>query len=245
MSRWFRLYDETLNDPKILKLSDKSYRIWTQILCATSINGGKIPPFEDLAIMLRIKPEKLQPELEKLIAAELIDHDDLGMRPHNWDKRQYKSDVTDPTAATRMQRHRNKTRNATVTPIRPDTEQRQNTEQNPLKGADAPSPEKQFFDRSVEIGVGRGMAAKLRKSLGGDLSAARAKLEEAATKSSPIEWLAATTGPPRAAPQTIKEVKQTAYHDAYQDLKNAANQVRESENSGGEVVRFLPSVTSQ
>lgn len=90
MARWFRLYDDTLNDPKILKLSDKTHRIWIGILCVASKNDGALPPFEDMALLLRMKPEKLQPELEKLISAGLIDHDDNGLRPHNWQGRQYK-----------------------------------------------------------------------------------------------------------------------------------------------------------
>lgn len=121
MSRWFRFYDDTINDPKVLKLSDKSYRIWIGVLCAASKNNGEIPLFDDLAIMLRMKPEKLQPEIEKLIAAELIDHDDGGMKPHNWDKRQFKSDVS----TERVKRFRNAERNVSETP--PETEE-QNTE---------------------------------------------------------------------------------------------------------------------
>lgn len=118
MNRWFRFYDDTINDPKVLKLSDKSYRIWVGLLCAASKNDGVLPPFEDLAILLRIKPEKLQPELEKLIEAKLLDHTDAGIIPHNWNKRQYKSDVS----TERVQRFRKRERNVSETP--PDTENR-------------------------------------------------------------------------------------------------------------------------
>ena len=142
MSRWFRFYDDTLNDPKTLKLSDKTFRIWVMILCAASKNDGKIPFFEDLVILLRIKAAKLQPEIEKLITAELIDHDDNGMRPHNWDRRQYKSDVADPTNAERQQRYRERHRNAvtTVTPKRPDTEAETDTEPEAEQTSQLPSP---------------------------------------------------------------------------------------------------------
>ena len=120
MTRWFRFYDDAINDPKALKLSDKTYRIWVGILCIASKNDGALPSFEDMAIMLRMKAEKLQPELEKLIAAELIDHDDDGLRPHNWNTRQYKSDVSNE----RVQRHRERQRNVTpaVTVTPPETE---------------------------------------------------------------------------------------------------------------------------
>lgn len=106
MARWFRLYDDTLNDPKILKLSDKTHRVWIGILCVASKNDGALPSFEDMALLLRMKPEKLQPELEKLIAAGLIDHDDNGLRPHNWQGRQYKSD--DSSARVLKYRERRK-----------------------------------------------------------------------------------------------------------------------------------------
>lgn len=108
MTRWFRFYDDAINDPKILKLSDKTFRIWTGLLCLASKNDGKLPLFEDMAIMLRMKPEKLQPELEALIAAGLIDHGDDGMHPHNWNGRQYKSD----DSSERVARYRDKRKSA-------------------------------------------------------------------------------------------------------------------------------------
>lgn len=109
--RWFRFYDETLNNTKALKLSDKSFRVWVGLLCAASKNDGILPLFDDLVILLRTTPAKLQPEIEKLIAAELLDHDDTGMRPHDWDERQYKSDVSND----RVKRHRERKRNNDVT----------------------------------------------------------------------------------------------------------------------------------
>lgn len=123
MSRWFRFYDDAINDPKLLKLSDKTYRVWMGMLCLASKHEGKLPPFDDMALLLRMKPEKLQPELEKLIEAGLLDHSDAGIEPHNWNGRQYKSD----TSNERVKRHRQRSCNVTVTP--PDTEQKQITEQ--------------------------------------------------------------------------------------------------------------------
>lgn len=118
MSRWFRFYDDTINDPKILKLSDKLYRVWVGLLCITSKSGGTLPPFDDLALMLRLHPDKLQPLLEALIVAGLFDHTDDGIRPHNWDFRQFKSD----TSSDRVKRYRERKCNVTVTS--PDTDNR-------------------------------------------------------------------------------------------------------------------------
>lgn len=104
MSRWFRFYDDVINDPKALKLSDRTFRIWVGMLCLASKNDGVLPSFEDMVISLRVRADKLQPELEKLIAAGLLDHDDRGITPHNWSARQYISD----SSAERVKRHREK-----------------------------------------------------------------------------------------------------------------------------------------
>lgn len=143
MSRWFRLYDDTLNDPKILKLSDKTYRVWIGILCIASKHDGALPPFEDMALLLRMRHDKLQPELEKLIAAGLVDHDDEGLRPHNWQGRQFKSDVSND----RVKRHRERQRNAqcNVTETPPETEADTDTDTESDKregGASAPAKPK-------------------------------------------------------------------------------------------------------
>lgn len=221
MSRWFRFYDDAINDPKILKLSDKSYRIWVGLLCLASKNEGRLPLFEDMAIMLRMKPEKLQPEIEILITSGLIDHDDSGMRPHNWEGRQYKTDSSDPTAASRAKKYRDKKRDerdasrcdysdASVAHKRPETDNRteQKTEK---KDADAARPppenlETQFYRRTKEI-CGQsagGLAKQLLKSKQGSIELARAAVEQAATKENPREYIGGIikngTGPPSERP---------------------------------------------
>lgn len=133
MSRWFRFYDDAINDPKILKLSDSLHRVWIGILCAASKNSGELPALEDLALVVRMKPEKLKAALENLTKSGLIDEVEAVLKPHNWDKRQYKSDVS----TGRVKRFRNGQRNVSETP--PDTEQIQNTEtEEESRSADAP-----------------------------------------------------------------------------------------------------------
>lgn len=124
MSRWFRFYDDAINDPKLLKLSDRSHRVWMGMLCLASKNDGKLPPFDDMVLLLRTKADKLQPEIEKLIEAGLLDHDDAGIAPHNWNGRQFKSDTSNERVKQHRQRNRNVTSPVTVTP--PETEQIQN-----------------------------------------------------------------------------------------------------------------------
>lgn len=201
MSRWFRLYDETLNDPKILKLSDKTHRVWIGILCIASKNDGALPPFEDLTVMLRMKPVKLQPEIEKLITAGLIDHDDNGMRPHNWQGRQYKSDVS----TERVKRFRNSKRNVSETP--PDTEQNRVQKDAPKQAPlfeNVPretSDEAEMFAKGKKV-LGKdagGLIVRLLKSKNGNVALARAAIEQASTKSDPREYIGRIIAGPAAA----------------------------------------------
>lgn len=151
MSRWFRMYDDIVNDPKVLCLSSDTLRWqWVALLCIASKNGGVLPAVTHVAITLRLVPHRAAAVLAELCAAGLLDKNDDGtFIPHNWDGRQYKSDVTDPTAAQRMKRYRDNRRNdrnATVTVIRPDTdtdteaETEQKSSSNELDYSAAPAP---------------------------------------------------------------------------------------------------------
>lgn len=146
MSRWFRLYDEMLDDPKMQRLPPATFKAVINLWCIASKNGGKLPEFEDIAFGLRMEREAVVGLLDELVAAGLLDHDDEGLRPHNWDKRQFKSDVTDPTAADRMKRYRNAHRNAhrnetvTVTPPRTDTESEQIQKEKDIGRSQATRP---------------------------------------------------------------------------------------------------------
>jgi hypothetical protein len=111
MSRWFRFYEDVINDPKILKLPEVIRWRWAALLCAASKFGGIVPPADDLALMLRLSTQHTVELITTLERAGLIDRVDGGYVPHNWDGRQYKTDVTDPTAASRMKRYRANKRN--------------------------------------------------------------------------------------------------------------------------------------
>lgn len=113
MTHWFRFYGDALNDPKIIKLSDQLYRAWSGLLCIASKNNGVLPPVEDIAIMLRVTVSHAEEMVSELIARELIDKDKRGtMTPHNWRKRQYKSDVS----TARVKQFRKRFRNVAETP---------------------------------------------------------------------------------------------------------------------------------
>jgi hypothetical protein len=153
MSRWWRAEDTSIDHPKLLRLSDAMHRAWYTLMCIASANGGALPPVADIALRLRIKPSKVAEWMTLLVKAELFDNCDGTFVPHNWENRQYKSDVTDPTAAQRMKRYRENKRNdrnAAVTVIRPETEA--DTEQST---ADAVTLQNEISERWNLTDVGR------------------------------------------------------------------------------------------
>lgn len=102
--RWWRAYDSSIDHPKLLKLSDAMHRAWYTLQCVASANGGVLPPTDDIAARLRMKPAKVAEWITSLVKAGLIDNNDGVFRPHNWDTRQYLSD----SSKERVKRHREK-----------------------------------------------------------------------------------------------------------------------------------------
>jgi hypothetical protein len=131
MSRWWRAYDEAVDDPKLQQLRPELFKAWFNICCITSQNGGKLPLLSSVAFKLRVKPEKARAILAELKAAGLIDDDgDGSLAPHNWSERQYQSDVS----TDRVKRFRKRTRNVSsgvsATPTDTDTETEQIQKEN-------------------------------------------------------------------------------------------------------------------
>jgi len=125
--RWFRLYDDVLNDPKVQRLSGETFKLWINLLCIASKHGGVLPSLDDLAFQLRLPALVCKTEIDTLKSAGLIDGDKK-LKPHGWDKRQYKSD----TSTERVKRFRERCRNApeTVNETVPDTDTETDTEKN-------------------------------------------------------------------------------------------------------------------
>ena len=201
MSRWFRLYDETLNDPKILKLSDKLHRVWIGVLCMASKNNGTLPPIDDMALMIRMKPVKLDEAIKNLITAGLIDDDGVSLKPHNWQGRQYKSDVS----TDRVKRFRNSQRNVSVTPpdTETDTKKKDAPKQAPLF-PDVPretTDEAEYFTRGKKVAGpdAGGLLVRLLNSKKGNVALARAAVEQASTKGDPREYIGRIINGPAAA----------------------------------------------
>lgn len=111
MSRWFRVYDDLIDDPKVQRLSAELFRALVNLWCLASNNDGKLPTVDVMAFKLRVREDRLNKMLVELKRCGLIDVTDHGMVPHNWSGRQYKSDVSNE----RVKRHRERKRNTDVT----------------------------------------------------------------------------------------------------------------------------------
>jgi hypothetical protein len=120
MTRWFRVYSDLVDDPKVQRLDPALFRALINLWCLASANDGVLPPIDEIAFKLRMKREKAQRLLSELRAGGLIDDDERGARPHNWDERQFTSDGS----SSRVKRFRERRRNVSpaVSETGPETE---------------------------------------------------------------------------------------------------------------------------
>lgn len=130
MSRWFRFYDDALNDPKVQALSPVLFKFWVNLLCVASRNDGLIPPLSELKASLKARSDYVEAHLNELIKLGLIDLSGDRFEPHNWRKRQYKSDISTP----RVKRFRSVSKTVSETP--PDTDTDTETDSSIVQIAD-------------------------------------------------------------------------------------------------------------
>lgn len=195
MSRWFRVYADMVDDPKVQRLPSDLFKALVNLWCLTAGNDGVLPSAEDIGFKLRVKPERVKQIISALHDADLIETDETGLRPHNWDGRQFKSDVSNE----RVKRHRKRKCNVTldVTATPPETET--DTEEERKKDADPsgrPPPmtdETELYRRGKEIlgATSGGMIKNLVKAKHGSIPLARAAIEVSVTKHNPREYIGA------------------------------------------------------
>lgn len=123
MSRWFRMYSDVLDDPKVQRLPDDLFKAWVNLLCLASRNDGVLPPIEDIAFALRMSQDVTVTVTAELVRRGLLDESD-SLSPHNWAERQFKSDTPESAAERkRAQRKREKEQQKpeSVTPCHSDS----------------------------------------------------------------------------------------------------------------------------
>lgn len=125
MARWFKYFDSALDDPRIQKLDDRTFKVWVNLLCLASRSNGVLPPDEQAAFALRLSDEEYDTLVLALIRAELLTAKDGKLSPRDWETRQF----TDRTNAARQKRYREARNGVTkslrngVTPLDIDIEE--------------------------------------------------------------------------------------------------------------------------
>lgn len=167
MSRWFRFYDEALDDPKVQRLSPHLFKAWVNLLCLAADRNGALPNNDDVAFRLRLSCQDAESVTSDLILAGLIDIGANGERSmHNWAGRQYASD----SSAERVRKHREKNKkhacngdgNVTVT-AQNRTEQSRADSDTELVAPLPPMP-KTGGQQDFGIGSGKGKFAEAKRA---------------------------------------------------------------------------------
>ena len=130
MNRWWRAYDEAVDDPKLQRLPGELFKAWFNLMCLASRNGGALPSAEDIAFSLRKSVAQVETLLETFQQRCLLDEVDGRLEPHNWRNRQYKSDVSTERVKAFRKRQRNVSSNVAKTSNEtpPDTDTDTETE---------------------------------------------------------------------------------------------------------------------
>jgi hypothetical protein len=105
--KWFRFWTDTLDDVKILQLSDYEYRIWTYLLAiaseVNSMSGECQVNVKSMSLRCRTQVNHFSRALETFQELGLITMNGAGYPViTNWNKRQYKSD----NVTARVHKHR-------------------------------------------------------------------------------------------------------------------------------------------
>jgi len=138
--KWFRLYSEMMDDPKMSELSPTDFQIFIYLLCLAcelEKKGSIDLPLSQISYKIRRKPHQIETVLERLSSLKIIEMNHNGFRFINWNKRQFQSDNVNE----RVRKHRsgNVTRNVTkpfletLHETAPDTDTETETDNNPRK----------------------------------------------------------------------------------------------------------------
>lgn len=194
--RWWRAYSRARHDPKLLKLSDRHFRWWFNLVSVAADNDGMLPDHADLAVEFRVAPKAMTEALDALVSAGLFDHDDSGIHPHNWNGLQYKHDVS----TERVKRFRQRRETVSETPSESETEAETDRPVAKATGADAPDTKKLAFDAGVKILTASGLKepqarsliGKWRKDHGDQQVLAAIGSCQRSNVSEPVSWITAT-----------------------------------------------------
>jgi hypothetical protein len=129
--QWFRVYSEIIDDPKMAKMNDETFRVFIYLLAVASEEGkdGEINmTTDDIAWRVRIPAETLNTAIKYLSENNIVQTTENKIIVTNWKKRQFSSD----NVSERVKRFRNKqcnvSRNVSCNVIDTDTDTDTDTE---------------------------------------------------------------------------------------------------------------------
>lgn len=159
--KWFRFYSEVLHDPKVQRLNPQSFKHWVNLLCLAASNDGMIDPDRsNIAFALRVSESMADAVVAGMINEGLLDETETGLQPHNWNARQFASDVS----TNRVKKFREQKRSVKETfRERPQIQiQIQNREEPPLppKGEEKPDPIEEALKATAETLTNRHPAVR-------------------------------------------------------------------------------------
>jgi len=103
--KWFRMYHDLVDDPKVQKLPGETFKFWINLLCLASRSperGTIQMQLPDLAFALRMDDQAVHDMLSDLVSRGLVHEMDGSFEIHNWQGRQYDSD----SSTERVRKHR-------------------------------------------------------------------------------------------------------------------------------------------
>jgi hypothetical protein len=153
---WIKFWIETLDDPKVQILSDHLWRRMIELfLIAGKTNeGGKLPPVEEMAWMLRVSIDQVSDDLQELSKVGCPGHKIIAFKNKAWWVVNFNKRQEPAPSVTRMKQYRERlddrllhksNKNETKTSIKnvPDTETDRKTETNVTETeSEPPSPTK-------------------------------------------------------------------------------------------------------
>jgi hypothetical protein len=143
--RWFRFYEDAVNNPKAQRLPGELFKFWVNCLCLASKNDGELPDVADVAWALRLPEKRVAEWLAALEAAVLLDVDAETGRylPHDWDEHQYQSDRSTERVKRFRERQVKRSGNVScaVSETAPDTDTDTDTDTE-VEAAQAPPPQR-------------------------------------------------------------------------------------------------------
>lgn len=105
--KWFRFYEDVIDDPKLMTLAPEAFRFWVQCLCLASHSPerGTLPTPDEIAFRTRTDPDQARALIDTLVSRKLIvSAADGSLSIYKWDHYQKPSD--DAGAMKRRQRAR-------------------------------------------------------------------------------------------------------------------------------------------